>query len=55
MKTETFEVIGSKGDKYVVTRPEDGTDWTCTCPHNTHRKVECKHIKSVKEQQTQNQ
>lgn len=46
------EVTGSKGDIYVVTNPEDGTDWTCTCPHHTHRKAECKHIKAVKETET---
>ena len=48
------EVIGSKGDKYIVTNPGDGTDWTCTCPHHTHRKAECKHIKQTKEEQSKN-
>jgi uncharacterized Zn finger protein len=45
-----YKVTGSKGDEYIVVNPEDGTDWTCTCPHYTHRKVECKHIKQIKEQ-----
>lgn len=50
----TFLVTGSKGDIYTVKNPNDGTDWTCTCPHNTHRKVECKHIKRVKENENKN-
>lgn len=45
-----YKVTGSKGDEYIIVNPEDGTDWTCTCPHHTHRKVECKHIKQIKEQ-----
>lgn len=49
-----YKVIGSKGDEYVINNPEDGTDWTCTCPHNTHRKVECKHIKQIKQEEQNN-
>jgi uncharacterized Zn finger protein len=42
-------VIGSKGDKYTVTRPMVLTEnWTCTCPHFFHRQTECKHIREVK-------
>lgn len=44
-----YDVIGSRGDVYKVTNPNDGTDWICSCPHHTHRKVECKHIKQIKE------
>lgn len=46
-EVKEYSVKGSKGDIYTVT--DTGTEWTCTCPHHTHRKVECKHIKEVKE------
>jgi Fanconi anemia group M protein len=36
------------GIEYTVTLGEDGT-WSCTCPHYTYRRVECKHILKVKE------
>lgn len=32
---------------YTVSRNEDGS-WSCTCPHWTYRKTECKHIKQCK-------
>jgi len=32
---------------YTVTRNEDDS-WSCTCPHWTYRKTECKHIKQCK-------
>jgi ERCC4-related helicase len=37
------------GVEYTVTLSDDGT-WTCTCPHYTYRRVECKHILKVKEE-----
>ena len=40
------EVIGSKGDKYVV--QYIGGEWYCTCPASQYRKGDCKHIKQVK-------
>ena len=40
----TFEVIGSKGDKYTVT--VDGTHKTCTCQAYTFRRS-CRHIVDV--------
>ena len=44
-----YDIIGSRGDVYKVTPPtDDKTEWTCTCPHFFHRKVECKHIKEIK-------
>jgi Fanconi anemia group M protein len=36
------------GVEYTVTLGNDGT-WSCTCPHYTYRRVECKHILKVKE------
>ena len=38
---EVFEVAGSKGNKYVVTKNSKG--WSCTCPGATFRNT-CKHI-----------
>jgi uncharacterized Zn finger protein len=35
------------GVEYTVTLGEDGT-WSCTCPHYTYRRAECKHILKVK-------
>lgn len=32
---------------YIVTQV--GDFWKCTCPHYTHRTIECKHIRSIKE------
>jgi uncharacterized Zn finger protein len=44
-----YKIVGSKGDEYTVTKPNTETsEWTCTCPHYFHRRVECKHIKEVK-------
>jgi Fanconi anemia group M protein len=34
--------------EYTVTLNDDGT-WSCTCPHYTYRRMECKHILKVKE------
>jgi ERCC4-related helicase len=36
------------GVEYTVTLSDDGT-WSCTCPHYTYRRTECKHILKVKE------
>jgi hypothetical protein len=36
------------GVKYTVTLNDDGT-WSCTCPHYTYRRAECKHILKVRE------
>lgn len=38
---QVFEVDGSKGKKYIVTRSSKG--WTCTCTGYQFRK-QCKHI-----------
>jgi len=43
-------VIESSSDptwKYTVSRDGDGS-WSCTCPHWSFRKTECKHIKQCK-------
>jgi Fanconi anemia group M protein len=37
-----------QGVEYTVTLSDDGS-WSCTCPHYTYRRVECKHILKVKE------
>jgi Fanconi anemia group M protein len=36
------------GVEYTVTLGDEGT-WSCTCPHFTYRRAECKHILKVKE------
>jgi Fanconi anemia group M protein len=36
------------GVEYTVTFSDNGT-WSCTCPHYTYRRAECKHILKVKE------
>ena len=38
---KVFEVSGSKGNKYIVTKNSKG--WDCTCPGFTFRKT-CKHV-----------
>ncbi len=43
--------VPSSSDKsktYIVKRNINGS-FSCTCPHHTYRKAECKHIKKVKE------
>lgn len=41
---KVFEVSGSKGNKYIVTKDNKG--WTCTCPGFQFRKA-CKHISEL--------
>lgn len=41
---QTFEVTGSKGKKYVVTK--DSSGWDCNCPGFTFRKS-CKHVSEL--------
>lgn len=41
---KTWEVPGSKGNKYVVTRNSQG--WSCTCPGFSFRKT-CKHVSEL--------
>lgn len=41
---QTWEVAGSKGSKYVVTRNSKG--WSCTCPGFQFRK-QCKHVSEL--------
>ena len=43
-KTDTVEVVGSSGQKYIV-KKSDGI-CTCTCPGFKYR-GECKHVKKV--------
>ena len=41
-----YEVRSSSGDKtYAVV--ENGSEWSCSCPHHTFRKAVCKHILQV--------
>ena len=35
--------------RYVVTI-ENGTAWSCTCPHHEYRGARCKHLRSVSDQ-----
>jgi hypothetical protein len=39
--TKTYTIVGSKGDKYLVTRSPQG--WACTCKGFEFRKS-CRHI-----------
>lgn len=41
---KTWEVAGSKGSKYIVTRNNKG--WSCTCPGFQFRK-QCKHVSEL--------
>jgi len=43
----TIESSSDPAKNYTVTRSEDGS-WSCTCPHWTYRKTECKHIKQCR-------
>ena len=44
---QVFEVASSSGDiNYVVSQVD--SVWSCSCPHHSFRKVECKHIKQVR-------
>jgi DNA polymerase/3'-5' exonuclease PolX len=44
---QVFEVASSSGDGFY-TVSVTSSQWSCSCPHNTFRKVECKHIKEVR-------
>ena len=46
LKKENFEVTGSTGNKYIVTK--HGDTFNCDCPAGKFRGT-CKHIKSIKE------
>jgi len=48
---QIFEVASSSGDGFY-TVSVTGSQWSCSCPHNTFRKVECKHIKEVRRVKT---
>ena len=39
----------SKEGAYYYVRLEDKA-WTCTCPDQKNRQIECKHIKAAKEE-----
>ena len=41
---KTFEVAGSKGNKYIVTSNNSG--WNCTCPGFQFRR-QCKHVSEL--------
>jgi DNA polymerase (family X) len=48
---DVYEVRSSRGDAtYAVVR--NGSEWSCSCPHHTFRKVVCKHIIQVSDQMT---
>jgi hypothetical protein len=44
IKSETFQVTGSTGNKYNVTKR--GNEFSCDCPAGKFRGM-CKHIKNV--------
>lgn len=44
---QVFEVASSSGDGFYSVSLM-GAHWSCSCPHNTFRKVECKHIKEIR-------
>ena len=44
---QVFQVASSSGDGFYSVSVSD-SQWSCSCPHNTFRKVECKHIKEVR-------
>ena len=44
---QVFEVASSSGDGFYSVSLS-GLQWSCSCPHNQFRKVECKHIKQVR-------
>ena len=44
---QVFEIASSSGDNFYSVSLT-GSQWSCSCPHNTFRKVECKHIKEVR-------
>lgn len=46
LEGETWNVVGSKGNIYTVSKTQ--TDWSCTCPGFQY-KSDCKHIKSRRE------
>jgi len=48
VRSETWEFVGSKGDKYFVQKTDNVLK--CTCPGFTFR-GDCKHVKSVEEKQ----
>ena len=44
---QVFEVASSSGEGFYVVKKTDSV-WSCSCPHNRFRKVECKHIVKVR-------
>jgi hypothetical protein len=49
VQEKQWQIASSKdpNKKYTVKYSDDGR-WTCTCPHFTFRKVQCKHIEECK-------
>lgn len=45
---QVFEVASSGRDKIYLVSQTDSV-WSCSCPHNSYRKVECKHIKKIRD------
>lgn len=44
---QVFEVASSSGEGFYSVSLS-GSHWSCSCPHNQFRKVECKHIKQIR-------
>jgi len=51
-KPQGILVLGSRGDKYYVSR--HGKNYSCTCPASKFQRRECKHIITIKERQNEN-
>jgi uncharacterized Zn finger protein len=44
VRAETWEFVGSKGDKYIVQKTDNMLQ--CSCPGFTYR-GDCKHVKEI--------
>ena len=44
---EFFKVTNTEGDTTYTVATESNMIMNCTCPHNTHRNVTCKHMFAV--------
>lgn len=53
---KTYKVQSeSNPDKVYVITVTDNDEWRCTCPHYTHRFVNCKHIRQKQDEQANSQ
>ena len=55
MTDKQWNVVGSKGDNYIIESKEG--NWSCTCKAYTYSKElppTCKHIKKIQEEEKNN-